>query len=206
MKVFGAWEKDTKAELTSSSMVIEEVILPFISEIVNFRQEMRQIGLDKKDSVIMVKCDQLREKLVDLGVELEDDISILEKMFTLFRIMDRETLKKQEEAEKLEKERKKKELEEAQKAKDAKKSIPPTQLFINQTDKYSAFDEKVSRLIKWTHSKLKIHLFIFQGLPTLDIEGKPISKSALKKLIKLYEQQEKKYEEYLKSSKGNIKV
>lgn len=42
-------------------------------------------------------------------------------------------------------------------------------------------------------------MFFTQGMPTHDAEGKELSKSALKKLTKLYEQQQKRYEEYLKS-------
>ena len=41
-------------------------------------------------------------------------------------------------------------------------------------------------------------LFYFQGIPTHDANGKELTKSALKKLIKQYEAQEKKY----KASQG----
>lgn len=44
----------------------------------------------------------------------------------------------------------------------------------------------------------KIFLFlILQGFPTHDTEGKELSKGQMKKLRKLYEAQEKLYEEYL---------
>jgi len=46
---------------------------------------------------------------------------------------------------------------------------------------------------------------IFQGMPTHDVEGKELSKSALKKLSKQYEQQEKKHSEYLQSQGGDAK-
>jgi len=46
---------------------------------------------------------------------------------------------------------------------------------------------------------------IFQGMPTHDVEGKELSKSALKKLTKQYEQQEKKHSEYLQSQGGDAK-
>ena len=38
-----------------------------------------------------------------------------------------------------------------------------------------------------------------QGLPTHDATGNELSKSALKKLAKQYEAQEKRYNEYLKT-------
>lgn len=41
--------------------------------------------------------------------------------------------------------------------------------------------------------------FFFKGLPTHDIEGKEISKGQLKKLQKLQQAQDKKYQEYLAS-------
>lgn len=44
-----------------------------------------------------------------------------------------------------------------------------------------------------------------QGIPTHDSEGAELKKSALKKLVKLYEAQEKKYKEYL-AEKGEGKV
>ena len=46
-----------------------------------------------------------------------------------------------------------------------------------ETDKYSAFDEK--------------------GMPTLDKDGKEVSKGQLKKLEKLWQAQEKVYNAYL---------
>lgn len=46
-----------------------------------------------------------------------------------------------------------------------------------------------------------VHLIEYskQGLPTHDAEGKEISKGQLKKLQKLQQAQEKKYQEYLSS-------
>lgn len=52
-----------------------------------------------------------------------------------------------------------------------------------ETDKYSAFDER--------------------GLPTLDKEGKEVSKGQLKKLEKLWQAQEKVYKAYLEEASKN---
>merc|ERR1711971_33861 len=62
---------------------------------------------------------------------------------------------------------------------EAQKRIPPGDLFKDQTDKYSKFDDK--------------------GVPTHDAKGEEIPKSQQKKLQKLYDAQEKKYNTYLKS-------
>uniref|UniRef100_A0A7M4FJ77 Cysteine--tRNA ligase, cytoplasmic n=1 Tax=Crocodylus porosus TaxID=8502 RepID=A0A7M4FJ77_CROPO len=71
-----------------------------------------------------------------------------------------------------------KEREEKKKAaKLAKMKIPPNEMFKLEQDKYSKFDEN--------------------GFPTHDTEGKELSKGQMKKLKKLYEAQEKLYEEYL---------
>lgn len=61
-----------------------------------------------------------------------------------------------------------------QRQREAQASIPPAEMFRSQTDKYSAFDE--------------------QGLPTHDAEGEPLSAKQRKKLQKLWQAQEKKYQ------------
>ena len=53
-------------------------------------------------------------------------------------------------------------------------SISPQEMFLSQTDLYSAFDT--------------------DGVPTHDKEGKELSKSAYKKLKKEWEKQKKLYE------------
>ncbi|CAH8512949.1 unnamed protein product [Schistosoma turkestanicum] len=56
--------------------------------------------------------------------------------------------------------------------------IPPWELFLSEVDKYSKFDSK--------------------GMPTHDASGNELTKSALKKLQKLYIAQEKNYTKFLK--------
>lgn len=70
----------------------------------------------------------------------------------------------------------------SQRAKEAKKAIPPSQMFLNETDKYSKFDEK--------------------GIPTHDQAGQELSKGGRKKLEKAYEQQIKLHQEYLDKQAG----
>ncbi|KAI1297858.1 Cysteine--tRNA ligase, cytoplasmic [Halotydeus destructor] len=64
-------------------------------------------------------------------------------------------------------------------AKEEKNKINPKEMFLNEKDKYSSFDAN--------------------GLPTHDAKGEEISKGQQKKLLKLFQQQEKKYLDYLKS-------
>ena len=51
--------------------------------------------------------------------------------------------------------------------------------------------------------------YIFQGIPTHDVKGEELSKSQIKKLQKVYADQEKKYKKYLESLEsgvGNLKI
>ena len=52
--------------------------------------------------------------------------------------------------------------------------MPPQEMFLSQTDLYSAFDDS--------------------GVPTANKEGEPLSKSAIKKLKKEWDKQKKLYE------------
>ncbi|CAF4954897.1 unnamed protein product [Pieris macdunnoughi] len=104
---------------------------------------------------------------------------------TIVKLVSKEEIAREREEKKrieAEKQRKKEELLKAQKAKEEQKKIPPQEMFRRETDKYSQFDDK--------------------GLPTHDLEGKEVSKGALKKLQKLQQAQEKKYNEYLASIKS----
>ncbi|OTF79759.1 hypothetical protein BLA29_014358 [Euroglyphus maynei] len=56
--------------------------------------------------------------------------------------------------------------------------IDPHQMFRLETDKYSKFDDN--------------------GMPTHDNDGQELTKSALKKIAKRFQAQEKKYNDYLK--------
>jgi cysteinyl-tRNA synthetase len=58
-------------------------------------------------------------------------------------------------------------------------SIPPWEMFLNDKDKYSKFDDK--------------------GIPLLDNNGEELSKSAKKKLEKLYNQQAELYNNFQKN-------
>ncbi|KAG9465192.1 hypothetical protein GDO78_018696 [Eleutherodactylus coqui] len=158
-------------------------------------------------------CDSLRDDVLpELGVRLEDH----EGLPTVVKLVDKETLlKEKEEKKKAEEEKRRKKEEAARKkqeqeaAKLAKMKISPSEMFKTETDKYSKFDENVSRwkiiiLSGLSDPGLKksicvyVSLFVpFQGFPTHDAEGKELSKGQSKKLRKFYEAQEKLYSEYL---------
>lgn len=58
--------------------------------------------------------------------------------------------------------------------KEARKNMPPQDMFKSQTELYSAFDA--------------------DGVPTADAKGEPLTKSSMKKLKKEWEKQKKLYE------------
>ncbi|KAH3890802.1 cysteine--tRNA ligase, cytoplasmic-like isoform X4 [Dreissena polymorpha] len=187
-KMFGAVDSTADwlsgAGVASKNGVLsEELIMPYLSVLANFREDVRKVARDEKVTAVLQVCDRLRDDVLpELGVRLEDK----EGMPPTMKLENRETLLRErmqklqiEEARRLEKEKKKQKAEAEKAAKEAQKRIPPSEMFRAETDKYSQFDDK--------------------GMPTHDVEGKELSKSALKKIAKLYEQQQKKYEEFLNS-------
>uniref|UniRef100_A0A8D8A5I5 Cysteine--tRNA ligase, cytoplasmic n=1 Tax=Culex pipiens TaxID=7175 RepID=A0A8D8A5I5_CULPI len=165
---------------------LEETVMPYLSALSEFRTAVREQARTLKASEILALCDQIRDDtLPNLGVRLEDR----DGAPSALKLVDRELLLKEREAKRAEearkaaeKERKKAEAAAAAAAKDAQRKINPVDMFRAETDKYSAWDER--------------------GLPTHDVEGKEISKGQQKKLQKLQQAQEKRYQEYLESVKG----
>ncbi|XP_039294913.1 cysteine--tRNA ligase, cytoplasmic isoform X3 [Nilaparvata lugens] len=196
MRMFGTINDGLDSEIgfpvmASSSAAqgnVETVLMPYLKIISNFRDEVRSHARQVKATDILKACDALRDDILpNVGVRLEDGP---EGQPTAVKFVDKEQLLREKEAKKkqelekaAEKERKRKEQEELQAKKDAEKRIPPSEMFRAQTDKYSKFDD--------------------QGIPTHDNEGKEVSKGQQKKLLKLWQAQEKKYNEYISSLKQN---
>lgn len=190
-KIFGAVQADedwltVSGGAATGTVDVEETVMPYLTVFANFREDIRKVAREEKVTSVLKVCDNLRDEVLpNLGVRLEDK----EGQPPVIKLVDRETLLREkeekmklEEAKRKEKELKKQKAEKEKAEKEAQKRIPPSELFKNETDKYSKFDEK--------------------GLPTHDAEGKELSKSALKKNMKLYEAQEKKYKEFMEKS-GN---
>lgn len=164
-----------------------EVIFKYVDTLARFRAEVRRISKagETKDSInqILTLCDNLRdETLPNLGVRLED--KEIDGQAYVVKLVDPETMmrerdlaSKRKQEEQLKKEAAKLEKLKLQQQKEEKSKISPNEMFRSQLDKYSQFDEK--------------------GLPTYDSSGKEISKSALKKLQRLYAEQEVRYNKYM---------
>ncbi|XP_072375053.1 cysteine--tRNA ligase, cytoplasmic isoform X1 [Scyliorhinus torazame] len=186
LKIFGAIEGEEPIGFPvgggSQNLNVEATVMPYLKVLSDFRENVRQIAREKKVSEVLQLCDGLRDDVLpELGVRFEDH----EGLPTVVKLVDRETLlREREEKKKIEEEKRRKKEEAAQKkreqeaAKLAKLKIPPSELFRLEKDKYSKFDEN--------------------GIPTHDMEGKELSKGQTKKLRKLYEMQEERYNEYVR--------
>ncbi|XP_012216089.1 cysteine--tRNA ligase, cytoplasmic [Linepithema humile] len=166
---------------------VEKTIMPYLEILANFREKVRNYAKTLKANDILQECDKLRDDILpNVGVRLEDSN---EEAFKV-KLVNKEELLKEKEAKKklelektLEKERRKAEAANAAAEKEAQRRIPPNDMFRLEKDKYSQFDDK--------------------GLPTHDAEGKEISKGLFKKLQKLQQAQEKRYNEYLASIRND---
>ncbi|ELT92901.1 hypothetical protein CAPTEDRAFT_218029 [Capitella teleta] len=182
---------------SSASANMEEAVMPYLDAFAKFRDDVRQVARQEKSGGILKLCDEVRDDVLpNLGVRLEDH----EGQETVIKLVDRETLLR-ERQEKIEvqahwiycmqsnlkictagREEEIGEREEKgriSRCSEAQKRIPPTELFKSETDKYSKFDDK--------------------GMPTHDANGEELTKGQLKKLTKLYDAQQKKYQDFLKS-------
>lgn len=189
LEVFGAIQKPKKsigfptaAAGGESAGNKEEILMPYLTALADFRKAVRENAREVKATKILQLCDELRDEILpNLSVRMED-----KEDRTVLKLVDREVLMREREEKKQREEQKKAEQLaklELQRQKEKEKleqmKINPADMFKSQTDKYSAFDET--------------------GLPTHDQEGKEISKGQQKKLTKLQQQQQTKYAEYLKS-------
>ncbi|XP_012532522.1 cysteine--tRNA ligase, cytoplasmic isoform X1 [Monomorium pharaonis] len=168
-------------ETVSNNTNLEETVMPYIEVLANFREKVRNCAITLKANDILQECDRLRDDILpNIGVRLEDSKKIgnYEEPCKVKLVNKKELLKEKEMKKNLEQE-KILEKEKKKAAKEAQQKISPNDMFKMEKDKYSQFDDK--------------------GLPTHDAEGKEISKSALKKLQKLQQAQERRYIEYLAS-------
>ncbi|XP_019854225.1 PREDICTED: cysteine--tRNA ligase, cytoplasmic-like [Amphimedon queenslandica] len=178
LKIFGVIPHDTGIgfSMKKEAEGIEDVVMPYAIALADFREKVREVALETKAKPVLQLCDWVRDEVMfDLGVKLED-----KKERTVVKLVGKEALIEEREAEKRAmeikrkaKEEQKKKMEEAQRKLEAQARIEPRDMFKDQMDKYSKFDD--------------------QGVPTHDENGEPLSEKKIKKLYKQWEAQEKKY-------------
>lgn len=166
----------------------EESVAPILDVFAAFREEVRSIvrsGGENSTAQLLSLCDRVRdESLPPLGVRLED---IGGK--AVWKLEDPETLMlevKRKKDEEEEKRRKKEELNEQRRLKELEElmagRIAPSDLFKEGEEFKNMYRE-----------------FDSEGLPTVDKDGEPLSKSARKALLKRFKKQEKIHEKYKKA-------
>lgn len=164
----------------------EQVVLPFLEVIATLREEIRSKAKELKNKDLFELGDRIRDDILpNLGVRMED-YETESGTKSRLKLVDRETLMRERE-ERLRVEETKRKEKEAKKVAQASKvvtpPVAPSLLFRHQMDKYS----------QWDHN----------GVPTHDTQGNELTKSAIKKLLKIYQTQEKKYNDYLKSQSAS---
>lgn len=141
----------------------------------DFRAQIRKLCMenDPRKSVvdILALCDEMRDlTLPTLGVQLKDQ-EVDDRPYVM-RLVDPRTLaiRKARAARRVE------DKLELHRQREEKAKVPASEMFKGQTDKYSRFDH--------------------QGIPTHDKDGNEITKSAHKKLMRAYLEQEARYNKY----------
>jgi len=173
LKVFGLGEERFAYDFSGTEKSKEEILTPVLDVFTGFRDKVRAAARTKDIAMVLNECDQVRdETLPPLGIRMEDTSGA-----SVWKLADVEVLLQEREAKRAElikREADKLEREKSKREKEEKAKIEPKNLFINQLDKYSKFDET--------------------GIPTYDEQGKEISASQRKKLLKEYQKQAEIYE------------
>ncbi|KAJ7929752.1 hypothetical protein B0H13DRAFT_2652284, partial [Mycena leptocephala] len=165
----------------------EEVLMPYIRSLSNFRDSVRRLAIGKGDTAqqdILALCDRLRDvDLVPLGVALDDqeDGKALVKLVPPAELVRaREEKRTQAEIKALNK----KAAAEAKRAERAAKSekgrLAPQDMF------------KPPNVPEGTYGSWNEY-----GVPLTDVEGKELSKSLGKKVTKEWATQQKLHDEWL---------
>ncbi|KAK2720875.1 hypothetical protein QYM36_004679 [Artemia franciscana] len=147
-QVFGVIPKDESIGFPTetSSATSEEQLYPYLKAFAQFREEVRKSAKEIGNHDLLNVCDKVRDEILpELGVRLEDKesgkfIIKIESPETL--IKERDVKRAEEEKKRQEKERKKAEAAAKEAEKAALQAIPPGDLFRNETDKYSQFDDQ----------------------------------------------------------------
>ncbi|KAK6042997.1 hypothetical protein COOONC_19498 [Cooperia oncophora] len=156
------------------------MLMPYLNALSSFREKVRNIAKENKVTAILEECDRLRDDVLpELGVRLED-----RAQETVVKLCDRDILLREREQKRAIEaaRREEKERKAAEKAeKEASKRIPPQEMFCrgDEAAKYSKWDEN--------------------GIPTHTADGEEISKKQRKKLEKLWETQQKNYQQAMAS-------
>ena len=164
--------------LGTSSEVDKEVLLsPFLDALAKFRENVRAAAIGGLNEEVLRETDRLRDEVMpDLGVRMEDKAST-----TVWKLDDEEVLRReklQKISDKLAKDQQREEAARKLREREEKAKIPPEELFRSDPT-FSGYT------------------FDGSGLPSLDRDGQPMSKSILKKLQKELQKQKEVHDKFM---------
>ncbi|PWN98315.1 hypothetical protein FA09DRAFT_308177 [Tilletiopsis washingtonensis] len=173
------WGEEAVAGDASGGGDREEVVMPYLKALSNFRDAVRALAREGAPHTELLKlADRLRDiDMVDLGVAMEDNESG-QAMLKLVPAAQLQAARAEKEAQQAEKAARK--AEAAEKARAArieklqKGSVPPSELF--RTDEYGSWDER--------------------GLPLTMRDGEEVAKKRRKNCEKELERQVKLHQEW----------
>lgn len=171
---------------SGSSGTAEEVAMPFVKALSEFRDAVRLLAIGHDAAPILAASDRVRLQLIEMGVLLDDRPNGLPALVKFLNPQEQAALvaqQREREQAALDRQRKKEQQAAANAERDrqraAKMKVSPLDMF-KELLLYSEWDE--------------------QGLPVRDAKGEEVTKSMRKKLAKQQQQQHKLHEEYLRGN------
>jgi cysteinyl-tRNA synthetase len=166
----------------------EQILTPVLDAVQSFRSAVREKARAGDTTAVLQACDVFRdEQLPPLGIRFEDksDGSIWKLADPTELLMEQEQKKADAQA---------KAVEKAAQAAEAARKEALNQLSPAEFMRQLTLEED-SRKPMYTQ-------FNVDGLPTHDADGQPLNKNQSKKVAKLFQQQQQKYDKYMNSRKS----
>ncbi|GME91427.1 cysteine-tRNA ligase activity protein [[Candida] boidinii] len=185
------WLEEEEQDNETGNGNKEDIIMPYVKVLSNFRDLVRKVAINKEDYKILLEtCDEIRDKdLIELNISLDDRSDNQGALIKFLNNNEKLELIKQQ--------------EEKQKLIEAKLAKKLQQLKLKEKENLIKFEK--SKISPFEMFKINEYKNIYSewdnetGLPIKLINGEEVTKSAKKKLVKLYEQQKKLHDEYLKN-------
>jgi cysteinyl-tRNA synthetase len=166
----------------------EQILTPVLDAVQSFRSAVREKARAGDTTAVLQACDVFRdEQLPPLGIRFEDksDGSIWKLADPAELLMEQEQKKADAQA---------KAAEKAAQAADASRKEALNQLSPSEFMKQLTLEED--------DGKPMYTQFNDDGLPTHDADGQPLNKNQSKKVAKLFQLQQQKYDKYMNSRKS----
>ncbi|KAJ2548077.1 cysteinyl-tRNA synthetase [Coemansia sp. RSA 1933] len=180
------WGTSSAGANSNTPVDREAILLPVANVLSNFRDAVRDIALAGGDAnVLLSLCDKVRDAdLPDLGIIIDDHGDGR----ALVKFADPEQLQREREQREVEEKARREKKEAQARENEAKRQLRLQKAKVSPNDMFRT-PEMLELYSAWDES----------GLPTKDKDGKDLTKSKLKKLVKEQAAQDKLHSEYLKS-------